>query len=113
MVVPERHLADSRANKGICVYDTKDLEYIKAKTCDHDKHDSFDGYDVFQHMIIRAIRHHGKSSAEQEMMEIMAAFHFKRMGNEFFRREMKSLSLVTSIDVSNYGQSLCKPLFRE
>ena len=113
MIVPERHVANSRSQKKICVYDTDDLAYIHAQTDDHNSHDSFDGYCVFQFAIIRAIRLYGELSAERDIMERMSVFHRKRMNDDFFAAEMVALSLFTSVAVKNYGESLCQPFFRE
>jgi hypothetical protein len=113
MIVPERHVADARSQKIICVYDTNDMEYINAQTSDHDKHDSFDAYCVLQFAIIRAIRLYGELSSERFLMEKMAAFHRDRIDDRFFDAERKALSLTFSVSIKNYGESLCKPFFRK
>ena len=113
MAIPARYLADSRNKKRINAYSTKNLDYIKSQTLDHDDHDSFDSYCVFQREIIRAIRLYGEDSEEYIMMENMAAFHLEKMSLEFFAREKESLGLITSIDLIRHGESLCKSFLRK
>ena len=81
-----------------------------AQIADHNLH-AFDAYCVFQHAIIHTIRLYGENSDEYKIMSFMLSSHFKKMSEEFFESEKKSLGLVTSIDLSNYGKSLCKPFF--
>ena len=113
MIVPEHHLANARSLRKICVYQTTDTAYILAQLADHNLHDSFDAYCVFQHSIIRSLRLHGIDLLECREMMFMAEIHFGRMDMEFFECEKKSLFLVTSIDLRNYGKSLCKPFLQE
>ena len=113
MIVPSRHWACSRTKKSICSYATKDLEYIKAQTADFTMPDDFDAYCVFEYRVIRAIREYGMFSEEARLMESMAFFHFNRMSAGFFAVEKESLSLVTSIDMRDYGESLCEAFLRE
>ena len=113
MIVPSRHLARSRTKKNICSYTTKDLEYIKTQTADFARADDFDAYCVFEYRVICAIREYGMFSEEARLMESMAVFHFNRINAELFAAEKESLSLVTSIDMRNYGESLCEAFLRE
>ena len=113
MIVPERHLADTRSPKRICDYQTDDIAYILAQIADYDEHDSFDAYCVFQYGAIRALRLDGRNSEEFYRMTTMANIHFARIKKDFFEREKRSLGLMTSIDLRNYGESLCQPFFHE
>ena len=113
MIVPERWLANTRSQKRICSYQTTDVTYISSMICENDDHDTFDAYCVFQHAIIRALRLYGEDSKEVHLMATMALIHFEKMNPTFFEQEKKSLSLTTSVDLRNYGKSLCKPFFQE
>ena len=92
---------------------TEDIAYIKTRISDHTERDSFDSYCVFQYKIIRAIRLYGEHSREAKAMELMAIIHFEKMTAEFFAKEKSSLSIVTSVDLWQHGESLCKPVLRE
>ena len=113
MIIPHRHIANTRTKKEIKVYDTAEFEYIKAQTTDYIPGDSFDAYCAFEYASIRSIRLYGAHSDEQKIMEAMISFHRRRMSETFFDEEKKSLLLMTSIDIRNYGESLCTPSFRE
>ena len=113
MTTPSRHLGNARSSKKICVYDTIDLEYIRSQTADFNEIDHFDAYCVFQYYSVRAMRLYGESSDEVKTMIVMGDYHLSCIGYKFIEEEKKSLSLVTSVDLKNHGESLVKDFLRE
>ena len=113
MIIPERHLADTRSLKQICAYLTKDLAYIREKTGDFSKTDHFDSFCVFMFFTLLAIRRYGESSDEYEIMIFMMSFHDGCISKNDVEKEKESLDLVTSIDLRNHGANLVKNFLRE
>ena len=113
MTIPEHHMGDSRTKKRVSWYDTEDWDYIMSMTSDYNGHDCFDAFCICQFRIIRLIRLYGMESEERHKIEKMAFFYRKRIDAEFFAAEMRSLFLVTSIDVRNHGEKLSKPFLSE
>ena len=74
LTIPERHLADARSKKKLCIYYTDDLEYIREQTKDQDIHDRFDGLCVFEAEMLAAWRVYGKFSDEYRLMHRMFRF---------------------------------------
>ena len=112
MIIPERLLGFTRSGKPICAYMTKDLTYLLDKTKDFTSRDRFDAYCLFQFLALQAKRQCGEYSEELDGMIFIGACHMSRISVEFFEQEKKSLGLVTSIDIRNYGESLVHHLFR-
>ena len=113
MTIPSRHLGDTRSGKKICAFSATYQEYIRSQTADFDKSDHFDAFCLFQYFSVRAVRQYGQYSDEATLMEQMSDYHFRCVDDAFMEREKKSLSLVTSIDLKNYGESLVKDFLRE
>ena len=113
MTIPSRHLGDTRSGKKICTYDTKELNYIRSLTNQFGKSDHFDSFCLFQFMLLKAARQYGDFSAEYQKMEFMSIYHDGNMDEEFISKEKMLLSLITSIEVRNYGESLVKQSLRE
>ncbi|MBF0440445.1 MAG: hypothetical protein HQK54_00930 [Oligoflexales bacterium] len=113
MIVPSRHLGNTRSRKAICAYDTRDPEYIQAQIKEFDKADHFDAFALFQFLALRAMRQYGEHSDEAEQMEFMSDYHRDQMSDEFLSKEKKLLALVTSIDICNYGESCIKHILRK
>ena len=112
MTIPSRHLGDTRSGKKICLYDTSDQDYIRSQTTDFDGHDYFDAYCLFQYFTVRAIRQYGQLADEVRLMTLMGNYHYRCIDSSFFDNEKKSLSLITSIDLKNHGESLVKDFLR-
>ena len=108
MIVPERHLANTRSKKKICLYDTDDLEFIHEKTKDQNIQDRFDCLCVFEYESLVALRLIDEFSEEYRRMHSMYLFNLYFFEDETLAKEMTSLGLVTSIDRSVYGHSLLK-----
>ena len=113
LTVPERHLADARSKRKVCLYYTDDLEYIREQIKDHDIHDRFDGLCVFECKLLDSLREYGEFSDEFDRMFKMYAFYRQCIDNAALLAEMASLGLVTSIDRRTHGQSLIKPLLQK
>ena len=113
MTIPERHLADARSKKKICLYDTDDLEYVREQTKNHDIQDRFDGLCVFELKLMESLRKYGKSSDEHFKMRRMYEFNLSFLSGDMLLQEMASLGLVTSIDRSVHGKSLIKHFLHE
>ena len=113
LTIPERHLADARSKRKICLYYTDDLEYIREQIKDHDIHDRFDGLCVFEFKLIDSLREYGASSEEFYRVLEMYTFYRNCFNNETLQAEMASLGFVTSIDRRTHGQSLIKPFLQK
>lgn len=113
MIVPFRHFGNTRSGKEICAYDTRDMEYICEQVKGFEEEDHFDAFCLFQFMTLRALRRYGELSDEVAKMELMGDYHQRCIGEEVITHKKKLLSLVTSIDICNYGESLVKYILLE
>ena len=112
-IIPERHLADARSKRKICLFYTNDLEYIREQIKDHDIHDRFDGLCVFESEMLSALRGHGIFSDEYRLINDMFQFYRSYFNDEALAHEMASLGLVTSIDRVIHGKRLIKHFLHE
>ena len=108
MIITARYFGDTRSGRGIYAYGTKNLAYIRAQTKDLTARDHFDAVCLFQFLMVRALRQDGEDSAEFEIMFFMSYYHQSQISQEVIATQKALLSLVTSIDVSKFGESLVK-----
>ena len=108
LTIPERHLADARSKRKICLYYTDDLEYIREQIKDHDIHDRFDGLCVCEAEMLTALRISGENSEECGLMRRMFRFYESCFNDETLAEQMALLGFVTSIDRVMHGKSLLK-----
>ena len=113
MLIHQFHVANSRSGKKIYLFETSDIGYVMAHTADQDKHDQFDAYCVFEHLMIRSCKKFGSESKEFRQSGFLGSYYASKMSTEFLALEKDALGLATYIDLVNHGKSLCKPFLRE
>jgi len=113
LTIPSRHLGDTRSGNKICLYDTENLDHIGSKTADFDEKDHFDAPCLFQYFSVKAVRQYGLYSDEVKSMIFMGDYHLNCIGYAFMEKEKKLLSLATSVDLKNHGESLVRDFLRE
>ena len=112
-MISQRYVADARSGEKLYIFDTDQMTYIAEQTAHHTPHDSFDGYCVCQHLIMRAIRRYGMNSTEQKVLEDIATFYQEKMTADFMTEEKTSLRLITVLDMRRHGYNLCKDFLRD
>ena len=113
MKVPLRYVADARSGEKLYLYNTNDMNYVSVVTEHHTQHDSFDGFCVCQHLIMRAIRRYGMDSPEQKVLEGLARLYADKMKAMFMAKEKAALKIVTVFDICKHGCSLCRDFLRD
>ena len=111
MIITSRLWGETRSGKQIFSYQTDDIAHIKEQISDFDLHDHFDGYCLFQWLLISTIRKYGQNSLELDEYTLMSATHYGFLSSEFIKGEKQTLCLVTSVDLVTHGKSLLKDFF--
>jgi len=78
-----------------------------------DHFDAFDAYALFQFLIGRELRRHGRTSTTTDHYHANGHFHEFALSKQEFAQEMRSLSLATIFDLAKHGSNLSDHIFHD
>ena len=108
-----QRLGLTRSNKVICQPFEIDQESFAEVTRDYSKSDHFDAYALFQFLIGRELRRHGRTSKSIVKYSALGNLHWIELSIEEFTQEMRSLSLTTIFDIAKHGRSRSDHIFHD
>jgi len=111
MNIPNQKLGETRSGKPICTFTTEDAKTVVGLTADFTAADRFDAMALLQYLAIRALRRAAADPHEFGRYAWHASIHMNLISKEDLQKEMRSLSLVTSIGVSKHGKSRADHIF--
>ena len=103
----------TRSNKAIYQPFEIDQESFAEITREYSKADHFDGYALFQFLIGRELRRHGRTSKSIVKYSALGNLHWIELSIEEFTQEMRSLSLTTIFDIAKHGRSRSDHIFHD
>ncbi len=104
MKIPSQRFGKTRSGKDISTYSSGDPALVASLVNDFSPSDSFDAMALFQYLLIRARRRAGEDSDDFRRMALHEQCHSQRLTRRELESEMRVLSLVTSIDMVQYGK---------
>ena len=108
-----QRLGLTRSNKVICQPFEIDQESFAEITREYSKADHFDGYSLFQFLIGRELRRHGRAAANVIRYDTLARYHRYQLIADEFAQELLSLSLTTIFDIAKHGRSCSDHIFHD
>jgi len=111
MLLPTMRFGETRSGKPIFTYFAEDISAISSEVSTFTAADSFDAHALFEHLIRRELRKHGKDASQLETFRNHSEVHTSRLTATERKNEMTSLSIITIIGVAKYGKSRADHLF--
>ena len=108
-----QRLGLTRGNKVICQPFEIDHESFAEVTRDYSTSDHFDAYALFQFLIGRELRRHGRASTIIGNYNDLGNFHELELSKVEFTHEMRALSLTTIFDIAKHGRSCSDHIFHD
>jgi len=108
-----QRLGLTRGNKVICQPFEIDHESFAEVTRDYSTSDHFDAYALFQFLIGRELRRHGRASRSVDHYDDLANLHRDKLSDEDIAKERNSLSLSTIFDIAKHGRSCSDHIFHD
>ena len=103
----------TRSNKAIYQPIEIDQESFTQLTRDYSRPDYFDAYALFQFLIGRELRRHGRAAANVIRYDTLARYHRYQLSADEFAQELLSLSLTTIFDIAKHGRSCSDHIFHD
>lgn len=111
MKIPAQRYGETRSGKAICTYTTDSPEEVMHLVADFSSADIFDAMALLQYLAIRLIRRLSTHGNDFHRFEWYHGTYLDRLSNEELQAEKCHLSLVTSFDITKYGQGRADHLF--